>query len=61
MSRIAVTHVDNDNIEHYQRYDVSVRQLLCTSWDGVDYKWAFNELEKILNLPKNSIISWRVI
>jgi len=61
MSRIAVTHVDSDNIEHYQRYSVSPRQLLCTNWDNVDYKWAFNELEKILSLPTNSIISWRVI
>ena len=58
---IKVTWIDSDNIEHYKSFNVRCRDLLCTTWDDVDYRWAFNKLEKLLNLPANSIQSWRVI
>jgi len=58
---IKVTWIDSDNIEHYKSFNVRCKDLLYTTWDDVDYRWAFSKLEKLLNLPENSIQSWRVI
>jgi hypothetical protein len=43
-----------------KRYNVTCKDLLCSSWHGVDYKWAFNEIAKLIDVDANSIDSWRV-
>lgn len=42
-------------------YKVGCRDLLCTSWDNVDYEWAFAQLSSLLNIQDKIIESWRAV
>jgi hypothetical protein len=53
---IKVTFIDGSS----KRYPVGCKQLLCGSWDGVDYRWAFEPIAKIINVDVKSMKEWRV-
>lgn len=54
---IKVTFTDGTS----KRYSLGCRQLFCTSWDGVDYRWAFKPIADIINVDVETIESWRVV
>ena len=53
---IKVTFTDGSE----KRFNVGCRQLYCTTWDDVDYRWAFTPIAEIINVSVDSIESWRV-
>ena len=55
MIKITFSNGDSKN------YNVGCRDLKCTTWDDVDYQWAFSEIANILGLRAIDIDSWRVI
>lgn len=43
-----------------KRYQVGCRDLLCGTWDGVDYRRAYEQIAKLINVDVNTIQDWRV-
>ena len=54
---IKVTFTDGTK----KNYKVGCCDLLCGSWDGVDYQWAFKEIAKLIDVKAESIKAWRVV
>jgi len=43
-----------------KNYSVGCKELYCTTWDSVDYKWAYDKIAKIINVNVDTIQDWRV-
>lgn len=43
-----------------KRYAIGCKDLLCGSWEGIDYQWAFEPIAKIVGVNVNKIESWQV-
>lgn len=54
---IKVTFTDGTE----KNYSVGCRQLLCSTWDDVDYRWAFEPIANIIKADVNTIEKWRVL
>ena len=44
-----------------KNYSVGCRDLLCSTWDGVDYRWAFEPIAELIGVAKSTIKGWRVV
>ena len=44
-----------------RRYPVGCRDLFCSNWDDVDYRWAFEPIAKIIGVAVTTIQDWRVV
>lgn len=54
---IKVTFTDGRS----KNYAIGCHQLLCGTWDGVDYRWAFKPIADIIKVPVETIEAWRVL
>lgn len=47
--------------ETRKNYRVGCRQLGCTTWDDVDYLWAYGPIATIIGVDKSVIKDWNVL